>query len=79
MRIATERRGNVWLAQVTHIGSDLHWTEHRRRQVEMIDWVETNTSNQVDIDGWQFFFHAEQDLMLFLLRWNGHDTNPRRI
>ena len=69
MRIATERRGDRWLAQVTHIGGELHWTEHRRKQIELIEWVEKNTQHQVDIDGWQFYFEHEQDLMLFLLKW----------
>ena len=75
MRIATERRGDRWLAQVVHIGDALHWTQHIRIRNEMADWVEKNTFHQVDIDAWQFFFHDEQDLMLFLLRWNGYDTN----
>ncbi len=75
MKIAVVRRDNRWLAQVVHVGENLHWTDHRRRQIEMIDWVEQNLVHQVDIDGWQFFFHDEQDLMLFLLRWNGHDIN----
>ena len=70
MRISVEQRGNRWLAQVVHIGENIHWTEHRRRQIEMIDWVEQNTSDQVDYHDWQFFFHNKQDLMLFLLRWH---------
>ena len=70
MKIAVERRGNRWLAQVVSVGVDLHWTEHRRIFNEMTDWVESNTSQQVDINGWQFYFCDEQDLTLFLLRWN---------
>jgi hypothetical protein len=70
MKIATERRGDRWLAQIVNVGGDLHWTEHRRIQNNLIDWVETNAISQVDIQGWQFYFHNEQDLTLFLLRWN---------
>lgn len=70
MKIATERRGDRWLAQVVHIGEGLHWTEHRRIQNKLIDWVETHTTHQVDYQDWQFYFHNEQDLTLFLLRWN---------
>lgn len=70
MKIAVEQRGNRWLAQVVNIGASLHWTEHRRRQVAMIDWTELNCEHQVDVNGWQFYFTNEQDLTLFLLRWN---------
>ncbi len=77
MRIAVARRGDRWLAQVVHVGENLHWTDHRRRQIEMIDWVEANTADQVDIDGWQFYFHNEQDLTIFLLKWNGYNDGLR--
>ena len=70
MKIATEKRGNRWLAQVVHIGENLHWTDHRRTQIEMIDWVEKNTLHQVDINGWQFYFEDEKDLEWFVLRWS---------
>ncbi len=68
MRIATEQRGDVWLAQVTHIGPDLHWTEHRRMQAAMYNWVMQNKL-ACDIDGWQFYFENEKDLAFFLLKW----------
>ena len=73
MKIAVEQRGDRWLAQVVSVGVDLHWTEHRRIFNEMTDWVESNTSQHVDINGWQFYFYDEQDLTLFLLRWNDTD------
>ena len=69
MRIAVEQRGDRWLAQVVNVGENLHWTEHRRLQNEMYDWVVENCRSGF-IDGWQFFFDDEQDLTLFLLRWD---------
>jgi hypothetical protein len=69
MKIAVEQRGDRWLAQVVHVGENMHWFEHRAIQNKMIDWVDKNLQHQVDIQGWQFFFHNEQDLMFFLLRW----------
>ena len=71
MKIAVEQRGDRWLAQVVHVGENMHWYEHRRLQNKMLKWVDKNLQHQVDIQGWQFFFHSEQDLTLFLLRWNG--------
>lgn len=72
MKIAVERRGDRWLAQVVYVGENLHWFEHRRLQNQLIDWVDKNLQHQVDYQNWQFFFHDEQDLMLFLLRWDGN-------
>ena len=71
MKIAVEQRGDRWLAQVVHVGENMHWYEHRRLQNKMLKWVDKNLQHQVDIQGWQFFFHSEQDLTLFLLRWDG--------
>jgi hypothetical protein len=71
LKIAVEQRGDRWLAQVVHVGENIHWIEHRRLQNRMLEWVDKNLQHQVDIQGWQFFFHSEQDLTLFLLRWNG--------
>lgn len=71
LKIAVEQRGDRWLAQVVHVGENIHWVEHRRLQNRMLEWVDKNLQHQVDIQGWQFFFHSEQDLTLFLLRWNG--------
>jgi hypothetical protein len=71
LKIAVEQRGDRWLAQVVHVGENMHWYEHRRLQNKMLKWVDKNLQHQVDIQGWQFFFHSEQDLTLFLLRWNG--------
>ena len=73
VKIAVEQRGDRWLAQVVHIGENVHWVEQRVLQNRMLDWVDKNLQHQVDYQGWQFFFHNEQDLTLFLLRWN--DTN----
>ena len=73
MKIAVEQRGDRWLAQVVHVGENLHWFEHRRIQNKMLEWVEKNLQHQVDIQGWQFYFHNTEDLTLFLLRWN--DSN----
>jgi hypothetical protein len=69
MRIAVEQRSDRWLAQVVSVGSDLHWTEHRRIYNEITNWVEHNLQHEVAINGWQFYFADEQDLTLFLLRW----------
>lgn len=69
MRIATEQRGEWWLAQVVHVGENYHWAEHLRIQAEMYNWVMENKLN-CDVNGWQFYFRNEKDLMLFLLRWN---------
>ena len=69
MKIVVEKRGNEWLAQVVHIGDGLHWTEHQRIQNEMSHWVKANCAGGY-ISGWQFYFYDEQDLTLFLLRWN---------
>lgn len=71
LKIAVEQRGDRWLAQVVHVGENLHWTEHRRLQNLMVDWVNKTAQESVDYKDWQFFFHSEQDLTLFLLRWNG--------
>lgn len=71
MKIATEKRGDRWLAQVVYIGENVHWFEQRVLQNRMLDWVDKNLQHQVDYQNWQFFFHNEQDLLLFLLRWNG--------
>lgn len=72
MRIAVERRGDEWLAQVVHIGDGLHWTAHQRIQNQMRKWIEQNC-HDYSISGWQFYFKTEQDLTLFLLRWNDTD------
>ena len=69
MKIATERRGNRWLAQVVHIGENMSWIKQKIIQNDMHDWVDKNLQHQVDIQGWQFYFYDEQDLTLFLLRW----------
>lgn len=71
MKIAVEQRGDRWLAQVVYIGENIHWFDHRRLQNQMIEWVDKNLQHQVDYQNWQFYFHNEQDLTLFLLRWNG--------
>ena len=72
MKIAVVRRGDRWLAQVVHIGNELHWVVHRRIQHEVSRWVSENCTDYL-IDGWQFFFKNEQDLTLFLLRWDGYN------
>lgn len=72
MRIAVERRDRRWVAQVVHVGENLHWSEHVRIQKEMYKWVKENC-HRLHVNGWQFYFTNEQDLTLFLLRWN--DTN----
>jgi hypothetical protein len=68
MKVAVERRGDQWLAQIVHIGENLHWMQHQRIQHAVRTWVEQNTTNYA-INGWQFYFKHEQDLVLFLLRW----------
>lgn len=70
LKIAVERRGDCWLAQVVYVGENMHWYEHRTLQNSMLDWIEKNLQHQVDVQGWQFFFHNEQDLTCFLLKWN---------
>lgn len=70
MRIAVERRNHRWVAQVVHVGDNLHWFEHVRIQKEMYEWVDQNC-HPLHINGWQFYFTDEQDLTLFLLRWQG--------
>ena len=70
MKIAVEKRGDRWLVKVVNVGENLHWFEHRVLQNSMIEWIDKNLQYQVDIEGWQFFFHNEQDLEWFLLRWS---------
>lgn len=74
MRIAVERRGDEWLAQVVHIGDGLHWVEHRVIHNKMAEWTRINCIGQHYISGWQFFFVDEQDLTLFLLKWHNNDS-----
>lgn len=70
MRIAAERRGDRWLAQVVHVGENLHWTEHQRIKNEMAIWMTKNIKGGY-VSGWQFYFKTEEDLAFFLLRWQG--------
>lgn len=69
MKVATAKRGDVWLAQIVHIGDGLHWEEHQKIQKEVHKWVKEYTPN-CEISGWQFFFTNEKDLHWFLLRWH---------
>ena len=71
MKIAVEKRDDRWLAQVVHVGENLHWIEHRRLQNAMVKWINDTAQDPVDHKDWQFYFTNEQDLTIFLLRWNG--------
>lgn len=70
MRIAVEQRGDKWLAQVVHVGELLHWIKQTEIQIQMHTWARKNCADYY-VDGWQFFFYNQQDLTLFLLRWDG--------